>query len=435
MIERYTLPEMGSVFTDRRRYERWLAVELAACEAMAAEGLVPPEAMARIRERAGFDEGEIERVEREVHHDVIAFITSVARRVGPDGRFVHRGLTSSDVVDTALSLAIRDALDVLDRRVEELAAAVRARALEHRATPVVGRTHGVHAEPTTFGLKLAVWYQELARHRGRLAGARREVGVGKISGAVGNYSSLSPELEARILARLELLPAPVSTQILQRDRHAAVLAALANLAGSLEKFALEVRSLARSEIRELSEPFEAGQKGSSAMPHKRNPVLCERICGLARVVRGYAIVALENVALWHERDISHSSAERVVVPDAFILTHYMVVTLTGIVSGMRVDAARMRANLEASGGLVYSGKVLVALTEAGMSREEAYRVVQEHCAAALDGGPGAARGFAGSLAADARVTARLAPERLEACFDLAPFLAHAGAILERALAA
>ncbi|MBI4862085.1 MAG: adenylosuccinate lyase, partial [Candidatus Riflebacteria bacterium] len=421
MIERYTLPEMGSLFTDSRRYQRWLEVELACCEVLARENLIPPEAMEAIRARAGFDPAEIDTIEAEVHHDVVAFVTCVARRVGPEGRFIHKGLTSSDVVDTALSLTLRDALSILLDRVDALRRVVAELARKHAHTVMAGRTHGVHAEPTTLGMKLAVWCQELRRHRTRLEAARTEVGVGKISGAVGNYSSLSPALEAMILTRLGLAAAPVSSQILQRDRHAAVMTTLACVAASVEKFALEVRGLARSEVGEVQEPFEHGQAGSSAMPHKRNPVLCERLCGLARLMRGYAVTALENVALWHERDISHSSAERVVFPDAFITLHYMLCTLTAVVSRLTIHPERMRANLDRSGGVVFSGKVLQALVEAGMVREEAYRLVQRHAMTAMEPG---APGFLDLLGADPRVTRQLTPDQLAACFDPAPFLRH-----------
>jgi adenylosuccinate lyase len=431
MIERYTLPQMAAVFTDERRYQRWLDVELAACAVMAEDGKIPAESMERIRTKAAFDVQEIDAIEREVNHDVIAFITSVARHIGPDGRFVHQGLTSSDVVDTAFSLTIRDALDIIREHLQRLGNTVKRHATTHARTPMIGRTHGVHAEPTTLGLKFAVWYQEIRRHLRRLAAAREEVAVGKISGAVGNYSSLSPKLEERMLARLDLKAAPVANQILQRDRHAAVMATLSGVASSLEKFALEIRGLARTEIRELEEPFGSGQKGSSAMPHKRNPILCERLCGMARVIRSHAVAAQENVPLWHERDISHSSAERIIFPDAFILLHYMLVKMNDILVDLRINTERMRANLDSSGGLVFSGKVLLALTEAGLSREEAYRIVQGHCARALDN---PAKGFLSELKEDQQVTGRLSKERLMACFELAPFLAYAEEILARALA-
>ncbi|MBI3890939.1 MAG: adenylosuccinate lyase [Candidatus Wallbacteria bacterium] len=430
MIPRYTLPEMGAVWSDEARYRRWLDVELAVCEAMHEDGAVPREAMLAIRERASFDVAEIEELEKTTQHDVIAFLTCVQRRVGEHGRHLHRGMTSSDVVDTALSMAMVRGLELVLARVAGLSDVVARLAREHARTVTIGRTHGVHAEPTTFGVKMAGWWQELARHRKRLEAARATIRVGKLSGAVGLYGSLSPELERRALGRLGLDPAPIATQILQRDRHAESVLALAQLTTSVEKFALELRHLARTEVREVEEPFGQGQKGSSAMPHKRNPVLCERVCGLARVVRSHALAALEDVPLWHERDISHSSAERVLLPDAFTLADYQLDVFTGVLRGLRVFPKRMLANLQLTGGLVFSGRVLTALVEAGMSREEAYRVVQSHAMAAWEESPPS---FRERIERDPAIGSALPAGALDDCFDVQSYLGHVDTILARAL--
>ena len=430
MIARYTLPEMGLLFTDEARFGRWLAVELAVSEVLAEDGLVPLQDMVLLRERASFDVAEIDALEKTTEHDVVAFVTCVARRVGDAGRHLHRGLTSSDVVDTALALGLVQALDVLAPAARALRDVITTLAWTHARTPMMGRTHGVHAEPTTFGLKLAGWAAELDRHDTRLREARAGIAVGKISGPVGTLSHLGPDVEARALARLNLAAAPISTQILQRDRHAHVLACVAGLASSLEKFALEVRHLARSEVREVEEPFRAGQAGSSAMPHKRNPILCERVCGLSRVVRGYALAGFENVALWHERDISHSSAERVILADAFIATHYMVRTFEKVMRGLRVFPERMQKNIALLRGLTHSSQVLDALVAAGATREAAYRVVQGAAMRVLDDDRLHLREV---LADDPSVRASLSPEVLTACFQLAPYLAHVDALMARAL--
>src|SRR5512145_435828 len=378
MIRRYTHPEMGRIWSDQRKYETWLQVEIAAAEAMARAGIVPPEAARDIRERGAFDIARIEAIEQTTQHDVIAFTTSVAEHVGPSARWLHFGLTSSDVIDTAQALQMRDACDLIVKDIAALMEAVRARAEEHRRTPMIGRTHGVHAEPMTLGVKLALWYAELQRDLDRALRARDTIAVGKLSGAVGMFAHLDPDIEARVCERLGLQPAPVSSQVIQRDRHAELLAALAIAAASLEKFAVEVRGLQKTEIGEIEEPFGKGQKGSSAMPHKRNPIGCEQITGLARLIRANAMAALENVALWHERDISHSSVERVILPDSFLALDHMLARFTGIVRGMGVSTARMRRNLESTRGLVFSGQLLLELTARGMSREDAYRVVQGH---------------------------------------------------------
>jgi adenylosuccinate lyase len=431
MIARYSRPEMARVWTDHSRFGAWLEVELAATEVLAERGVVPAEAWQAIRENARFDPARIDEIEREVKHDVIAFVSNVAENVGPHGRWLHYGLTSSDVVDTALSLLVRRASDIVLAGLRGLMEAVEERAREHRCTPMMGRTHGMHAEPTTFGLKLALWHAELQRGLARLERARAVIAVGKLSGAVGTYSHLPPEVEAAVCARLGLRPAAVSSQVLQRDRHAEVMGTLALVAATLEKMGLEIRHLQRTEVGEVEEPFTSGQKGSSAMPHKRNPVGCEQVCGLARLVRANSLAALENVALWHERDISHSSVERVIVPDSFLALDHMLHRMTGIVRGMVVHADRMRRNIDSTRGVVFSGRVLLALTAAGMRREDAYRIVQGHAMAAWEGG--------GDLKArvqgDPEVRAALAAGDLDGLFDLAPYLAHVDTIFERVFGA
>ena len=376
MIPRYTHPEMGRIWTEQRRYEAWLSVELAAADAMAEAGIIPSDAARELRAKAAFDIGRIEEIEKTTQHDVIAFTTSVAEHVGPASRYLHFGLTSSDVVDTALALQMVDACDLILKDLDALADAVRTRAEEHRKTPMIGRTHGVHAEPMTFGLKLALWYAELQRDITRVRRARESVAVGKISGAVGTFAHLPPTIETAVCRRLGLQAAPVSSQVIQRDRHAELLTALAITGASLEKFALEIRGLQKTEIGEVEEPFAKGQKGSSAMPHKRNPIGCEQICGLARLLRGNAMAAIENIALWHERDISHSSVERVILPDTFIALDHMLRRFTRIVAGMVVYPERMLENLGRSRGVVFSGQLLLELAAHGISREQAYQWVQ-----------------------------------------------------------
>jgi adenylosuccinate lyase len=427
MIPRYSRPEMARIWSEQNRFQAWLDVEIAATEVLAERGTVPKEALAAIKERAKFDVARIDAIEKEVQHDVIAFVSNVAENVGPEGRWLHYGLTSSDVVDTALSVLMRDATDLLLTDVDALMAAVKARALEHRNTPMIGRTHGVHAEPMTFGLKLAIWYSELARDRERLVRARQTVAVGKLSGAVGTFSHLPPAVEEAVCARLGLAPAPIASQVLQRDRHAELMTTLAILAASLETFATEVRALQKTEFRELEEPFRAGQKGSSAMPHKRNPVGCEQVTGLARIVRANALAALENVALWHERDISHSSVERVIVPDSFLALDHMLRRFTDIVKGMTVNAERMRRNLDSSKGLVFSGQLLLELTARGMSREDAYRVVQAHAMEAwrTEGD------FRAAVSADPAVRAAVSEAELAEVFRLERYLAHVDDVFRR----
>ncbi len=384
MIPRYTLPEMGAVWAEETKLGHWLRIEVLACEAWAELGRIPPEELEAIRARASVDPARVAEIEATTHHDVAAFVEAVSETVGPAGRWIHFGMTSSDLLDTALALQLRDAADLLLLKLERLLAVVKDRALEHRGTLCVARTHGVHAEPTTFGHKLAVWAFELARDRDRLRRAREVVGVGKVSGVVGTYAAVHPFVEEHVCGELALRPAEAATQVIQRDRHAEFVGALAITAATLEKIALELRHLARTEVREVEEPFEAGQKGSSAMPHKRNPVLCERITGLARLVRANLQAALADVALWHERDISHSSVERVILPDSTIALDYMLHLAGHVVEHLRVFPDRMRANLEAGGGLAFSQRVLLALIEEGMGRGEAYRLVQEAAAASWD---------------------------------------------------
>jgi len=431
MIPRYTHPEMGRIWSDQRRYETWLLVETAAAEAMATAGIVPPEAARDIRERGGFDIARIDAIEQTTQHDVIAFTTAVAEKVGPSARWLHFGMTSSDVIDTAQALQMREACDVILKDLDELAKAIRDRADEHRRTPMIGRTHGVHAEPMTFGLKLALWFAEVQRDIERIRRARATINVGKLSGAVGTFAHLPPEIEADVCARLGLEPASVASQVIQRDRHAELLGALAITAASLEKFALEIRGLQKTEIGEVEEPFAKGQKGSSAMPHKRNPIGCEQIVGMARLLRGNAHAALENVALWHERDISHSSVERVILPDSFIALDHMLRRFTRIVNDMVVYPDRMLENLNRSRGVVYSGSVLLELAKRGVSREQAYEWVQRNAMRSFAEG----KDFKALLLADADVTKVLPREEIEKTFDLNAQLKHVDTIFQRVFGA
>ena len=427
MIPRYTHPDMGRIWSDQRRYETWLLVETAAAEAMAGAGIVPADAARDIRERGGFDIARIEEIERTTQHDVIAFTTAVAEKVGPSARWLHFGLTSSDVIDTAQALQMREACDLLLRGLDGLMQAVHTRAEEHRRTPMIGRTHGVHAEPMTFGLKLALWYAELTRDVARVRRAREVISVGKLSGAVGTFAHLPPEVEADACRNLGLEPAPVASQVIQRDRHAELLSALAITASSLEKFALEIRGLQKTEIGEVEEPFAKGQKGSSAMPHKRNPIGCEQIVGLARLLRGNAVAGFENNALWHERDISHSSVERVILPDGFIALDHMLRRFTRIVSGMVVYPERMRENMDRSRGVVFSGTVLLELAQRGVSREQSYEWVQRNAMRAFH----EQRDFKELLLADADVGRVLKPAEIEHAFDLNAQLRHVDHVFER----
>ena len=430
MIARYTHPEMGAIWSDARRYETWLEVELAATDAMAEAGLVPTDAARELRARAAFDIQRIEEIEQTTQHDVIAFTTAVAEKVGPAARWLHFGLTSSDVLDTAQALQMRQACELIIKGIAGLMEAVRTRAEEHRRTPMIGRTHGVHAEPMTLGVKLALWYAELQRDLDRVLRARDTVSVGKLSGAVGMFAHLNPDIETRVCKRLGLSPAPVSSQVIQRDRHAELLSMLAITAASLEKFALEIRGLQKTEIGEIEEPFGKGQKGSSAMPHKRNPIGCEQIVGLARLVRANAMAALENVALWHERDISHSSVERVILPDSFIALDHMLRRFTRIVRGMVVYPERMRENLARSRGVVFSGTVLLELAKRGVSREQAYEWVQRNAMRAFH----EQRDFKALLLEDADLMTVLTPADVEKAFDLGDQLRNVDAIFERVFA-
>src|SRR6266851_1047083 len=427
MIPRYSRPEMARIWSDENKFATWLRVELAATEVLAERGVVPKEALEAIRTRARFDVARIDAIEREVQHDVIAFVSNVAENVGPEGRWVHWGLTSSDVVDTALALLMKEACGLILEDARALADAVRKRAHEHKTTPMIGRTHGVHAEPMTFGLKLAMWWAELQRDLARLERARDTISVGKLSGAAGTFSQQPPEVEEEVCRRLGLRPAPVASQVLQRDRHAEVMATLALTGASLEKFATEIRALQKTEVREVEEPFAEGQKGSSAMPHKRNPVGAEQVTGLARLLRGNAVAAMEDIPLWHERDISHSSVERVIVPDSFLALDHMLRRMTGIVRGLVVHADRMRRNLDSTHGLIFSGQLLLDLTARGMKREDAYRVVQGHAMEAwrTDGD------FRRRVAEDPEVKKVLSVAELAEVFRLERYLGHVDAVFRR----
>ena len=418
MIPRYTRPAMSSLWTDAHKFDTWLRVELAAAEAMAAEGAIPAADLRTIRRKAGYDIARIGEIEAEVRHDVIAFLTAVSERIGPAARHLHKGMTSSDVVDTALSATLVAAADILIDDLSALRAAVAEKAVAHAYTPMMGRSHGIHAEPTTFGLKMLLMHDQFGRDLDRLRAAREAVRVGKISGAVGTHAAVSPDVEAAVCSALGLRPAAVSTQILQRDRHAQYMQALALCATGIERWAQEFRHLQRTEVREVEESFGAAQKGSSAMPHKRNPIIAERLCGLARVIRANSLAALENVPLWHERDISHSSAERIILADSTILLDYMLAKLTALVRNLRVFPDRMAANLDLTHGLIHSQQVLLALVAHGVTRETAYRWVQRNAMTCWQTG----ESFQARLAADPDVARTLPPADLAACFSLAPHL-------------
>ena len=429
MIPRYSRAEMAALFADEARYGTWLRVELAVAAAMERRGQIPAGVTARVRAAARVDSARIDALETTLRHDVIAFLTQIAETVGPDSRHLHLGMTSSDLVDTALALTLVGATDMLVEELRALRETVRRLAVRHRDTLMVGRTHGIHAEPITFGLKVLVWFGELGRAEARLARARETIAVGKLSGAVGTHAHLSPDLEGEVLASLGLTPEPAATQVVQRDRHAELLTSIALLGASLEKMAVEIRHLQRTEVLEAEEPFREGQKGSSAMPHKRNPVNCERVSGLARILRANALAALENVALWHERDISHSSVERVILPDSFLVADFITSQMREILEGLVVYPDRMRANLDLTRGLLYSQRALLALTTAGLPREEAYAIVQRHAMTAWREAPGLKE----RLLADPAVTRVLTREQIEGCFEPEHFIRHVRAIFDRVL--
>jgi adenylosuccinate lyase len=429
LIARYTRPEMGAIWTDENKYRMWLEVEAAASETLAEDGIVPVEAAKAIRERGRIDVARIQEIEAEVRHDVIAFTTAVAEHVGPESRWLHYGLTSTDVVDTAQALQLKAASAILRTDLLQLIEVLKKRALEFKHTPIIGRTHGVHAEPTTFGLKLLNWYAEMRRNLARMDEAAEQIRIGKLSGAVGTFGHLKPEHEERICAKLGLEPALVATQVVQRDRHAHYLSTLAIITATLDKIATEIRHLQRTEVREAEEYFSEKQKGSSAMPHKRNPITCEQISGLARVVRANAQTAYENVALWHERDISHSSAERVIIPDSTILTDYLLAKTANLIEKLMVYPQRMLKNLESTGGLIFSGQLLLDLTEAGMLREDAYRLVQKHAMNAWQND----LVFRDLVAQEPEITSKLSAEKLAKTFDLNRQLKNVDAIFARVL--
>jgi len=427
MIERYTLPEMGALWTEQSKFQKWLEVEIAVCEVHAEMGTIPAAALEQIKSRAKFSIERINEIEKTTNHDVIAFTTNLAENIGDAARFVHYGLTASDVVDTANALLLRESCDILARKIEALLAALKSRATEFKHTPQIGRTHGIHAEPTSFGLTFALWYDEMRRNRWRLGRARESLAVGKISGAVGTFALLAPEVEAKVCGRLGLKPAPVSTQIIQRDNYAEYLCTLAIVASSLDKFALNIRHWQRTEVGEAQEKFAVGQKGSSSMPHKRNPIIAERICGIARVIRGHSLVGLENVALWHERDISHSSAERVVLPDASIALDYILQKATGLISGLVVHPDRMLKNLQLTRGLVFSGQLLLALTQKGVAREQAYEWVQRNAMRVWD----RHEDFSEPSAKDADITQHLSAAEIDEVFSLDTYLRNVDKIFDR----
>ncbi len=430
MIARYTRPQMGRIWSDENKYRAWLAVEAAASETLAEDGIVPAEAAKAIRERGKFSVERIHEIEAEVKHDVIAFTTAVAENIGPESRWLHFGLTSNDVVDTAQALLVKEASALIRQDLLAIIEVLKKRALEFKYTPTIGRTHGVHAEPTTFGLKLLNWYAEMRRNLERFDAAAEQMRIGKLSGAVGTFGHLSPKHEERICEKLGLKPDPIATQVVQRDRHAQYISALAILTATLDKIAVEIRHLQRTEVREAEEFFSEKQKGSSAMPHKRNPITSEQISGLARVVRSNAQAAYENVALWHERDISHSSVERVIFPDSTILTDYLLAKTTNLLENLLVYPQRMLKNLESTGGLIFSGQLLLDLAEAGMLREDAYRLVQKHAMRAWKED----LVFRDLVKTDPEITAKLAPEKLEKTFDLSRQLRNVDAIFDRVLA-
>ena len=427
MIDRYATPKMKGIWSEENKFRKWLEVELAACEAWGKLKKIPPASLQKIKSKANFDINRINEIEKTVDHDVIAFLTSVAEKVGPDSRFIHMGLTSSDVVDTALALLMKEAADIIIADINDFIKVLKKTAKAHRNTVMIGRTHGVHAEPMTFGLKMALYMMEMQRNLERMEKARETISVGKISGAVGTYSNIDPKVEEMACKYLGLARSPISSQVLQRDRHAEYMSTISVIGGTLEKIALEIRGLQKTEIGEVEEPFRKGQKGSSAMPHKKNPITCERVCGLARVLRGNAVVALENMALWHERDISHSSTERIVVPDSTSLLDYMIQSMTRVIDNLVVNTDAMKHNIERSGGLIYSQRLLLELVDKGLKREEAYALVQS---AAMR-----ARGLGKNLKTvameDQQITKKLSLKEIEEAFDIRYYLRNIDGIFER----
>jgi len=428
LLERYTLPEMGELWTDTYKMKTWLQVEIAVCEAQAELGYIPKAAVEDIKAKANFDPARVLEIEAEVRHDVIAFLTNVNEYVGEAGRYIHLGLTSSDVLDTGLALQLVASLSLILAQIEDLTQAIRYQAQQHRYTVMVGRSHGIHAEPITFGFKLAGWLAEVLRHRDRLVRLRRDIGVGKISGAVGTYANVDPRIEAIATQKLGLEPDTASTQIISRDRHGDFISQLALLGASIERFAVEIRNLQRTDVLEVEEFFAKGQKGSSAMPHKRNPIRSERLTGMARIIRGYAVAALENVALWHERDISHSSAERVILSDSCIIIHFMLKELTDVVKHLQVYPENMKRNMNIYGGVIFSQRVLLTLVEKGMSRENAYAIVQRYAHEAWNKPQG---DFRGLISQDSAVQQYLSDPEIESCFDPQHHLQHLDEIYQR----
>lgn len=427
MIERYTLPEMGMIWSQHSKLQNWLKIEIAACEAQARLGNIPVEAVEIIKARAAYDALRIEQIEAEVHHDVIAFLTNVAEYVGEPSKYIHLGMTSSDILDTGLAMQMRDAADIINGKLERLRQVLAAQAVKYKYTLNMGRSHGVHGEPSTFGLKMALWYTDLERDRNRLEQARENIAYGAISGAMGNFAHLDPQVEEYVCQAVGLQPCPVSTQVIQRDRHAQFMTTLAVIGASLEKIATEIRNLQRTEILEVEEPFRKGQKGSSAMPHKRNPMMSERVAGLARVLRGNAVAALENVALWHERDLTHSSVERVIIPDSCILLDYMLEKLTGVIEGLVVYEDNMARNINITGGLIFSQELMLHLIDKGMLREQAYRLVQDNAMRSW-----AERCSFKQLVLDNREIMKfLSPEEIEAVFDMAIYHKNVDYIFKR----
>ncbi|HTY13013.1 MAG TPA: adenylosuccinate lyase [Candidatus Omnitrophota bacterium] len=427
MIDRYTTPKMREIWSEENKFSKWLEVEIAACEAWNKLKKIPQASLNKIKSRAKFDVKRINEIEKTVDHDVIAFLTAVAENVGPDSRFIHMGLTSSDVVDTALSLQMCEAADVLVSGIKDLIRILRKSAVTHRDTVMMGRTHGVHAEPMTFGLKLALYMKEMERDLSRMEEARKVISVGKLSGAVGTYSNIDPRVEEMACKRLGLEPAPISSQVIQRDRHAQYLSSIAVIGGTLEKIALEIRGLQKTEIGEVEEPFKKGQKGSSAMPHKKNPITCERICGMARILRGNALAALEDIALWHERDISHSSAERVIVPDSTTLLDYMLQAMARVMENLVVNKDAMKHNIARSGGIIFSQRILLALVDKGLTRESSYSLVQAAAMKARNN----AKNLKTVILEDPQIMKKLSAKEVDEAFDIGYYLRNVDKIYDR----